>query len=297
MRFLLVFLMSLVTNVFSQQLQLQDLVDKRKIINDAVISNDISKIDLIAGYLKDDDKLVKMAAIEGLGMLRSSKHEDDIVDILLKERDRDIKNSCIIALSYLYPLKNVDKIIDYYKKERDEVLKTQIVRLLASRNVKKLENEMISIIKSKVSSIEMQTSAIYYLGVIKSTASTTILKDLLNNDDKVVKLEVIRALGEIGDRSTIDILRARVGENDDDIKIESSLALAKMGDNFGVKEMYKYIDSTNLSHRERALIVIGSVGDQDSIKILEEKLSKTNDQNLKSFISFTIEKIKARNRK
>lgn len=297
MRFYFVLLMFLLVSLFSLHIAVSQQVDKRKIINDAVISNDLSKTDLIASYLKDEDKLIKIAAIEALGILKAVKYEDKIVEILLKEKDRDIKNSCIIALSYFYPLKSIDKIAEYYKNEKDELLKSQIVRLFAARDIKKLENEMLSIIKSKSSSIEMKTTAIYYLGVIKSTSSVDVIRDLLKDDNKLVKLEAIRALGEIGDRTSIDLLRARVGENDDDIKIESSFALAKMNDNFGLKEMYKYIDSKNLSHREKALIVIGSVGDLESIKVLEEKLSKTDDQNLKSFISFTIEKIKARTRK
>lgn len=268
--------------------------DKRKIINDIMMSNDISKVDLIASHLNDDDKLVKIAAIEALGFLRSTRHEDIIVDILLKEKDRDIKNSCLIALSYFYPLKNVDKLIDYYGKEKDELLKAQVIRLFAARDVKKLENEMLSVIKSKKSSFDLQVSAIYYLGVIKSTSSIITLKDFLGSDNKMIRLEAIRALGEIGDRSTIELLRARLAEEDDDIKIESAVALAKMGDNFGIKDMYKYVESRNLSHREKALLVIGTVGGFESIKVLEEIMSKTKDENLKFLISFTIEKIKAR---
>lgn len=267
---------------------------RRKAINDIVFSRDNSKVDVVAGYLNDENKLVKMAAIEGLGILRSTKNEDNIVDILINDTDREIKNSCIVALSYLYPLKNIDKITNYYFKENDEFIKGQIIRLLALKNVKTLEKEMINLISSNKTSNELKLNAIYYLGVIKSTQSVPIIRNFINDSNKLIKLEAIRSIGEIADTSSIELLRARVGENDDDVKLESALALSKMGDPFGLDYMYKYIDSPNLSYRDKALTVIGAVGNTKSISILEDKLKNVTDPNLKSFISFTIEKIKAR---
>ncbi|MCX7641699.1 MAG: HEAT repeat domain-containing protein [Elusimicrobiales bacterium] len=274
--------------------QSQDPIIKRNMINDIVFSKDLSKIDIVVSAINDENKIVRMAAIEGLGILGSSQHEDLILNILLEETDKEIKNSCMVALSYIYPLKNYNKLIQYYRNETDDILKGQAIRLLASKNVKDVENEMITVLNSKKFSLELKVNAIYYLGVIKSTQAVNLLLEYLNDSNKLIRLESIKALGEISDRKTVDFIRARMGENDDDIKIETSLALSKMGDNFGLSEMYKYIDSPNLSYRDKALTVIGAVGDLTSIKILEEKLRKTQDQNLKSFIGFTIEKIKAR---
>lgn len=268
--------------------------ERRRFINDIVFSRDTSKVDEILPYINDESKIVRMAAIEGLGILRASKYEDKIIDILVNDPDKEIKNSSIIALSYLYPLKNYRRIVDYYFNEKDEFIKNQIIRLLAFKNVKELEDEMIKVLSSDKTSRELKLNALYYLGVIKSTQSVPTIQRYLSDEDKLIRLEAIRAAGEIGDRSFIELLRVRVRENDDEIRIDSALALAKMGDSSGLEYMYDYITSPNLSYRDKSLTVIGSVGDERSIKKLNEKLKDITDENLKSFITFTIEKIKAR---
>ncbi|MGC9071042.1 MAG: HEAT repeat domain-containing protein [Elusimicrobiales bacterium] len=265
----------------------------RKFINDIVSSRDVTKADRIAKYIYDENKLIKMAAIEGLGMLRAEKYCDDIINILLKETDRDIKHSSMISLSYI-PSFNTSRLIEYYNKETDNMLKAQVIRLLASKNEKSLEKEAIKIASSTNYSTEIKIAAVYYLGIIKSTNSVSLLIDLAKSSDKLLKIESIKALGEIGDKTCVDVIRIRAGEKDDDIKIESVLSLAKLGDNSMLESVYDYIDSPNLSYREKVLTAAAIVGDMKTVSFLEKKLKKVNDQNLKSFISFTIERIKSR---
>lgn len=273
-----------------------DPIERRKAINDAVFSKDVSKIDLIEKYLYDESKLVRMSAIEGLGILRSTQTADKITDILLNDNDREIKNSCMIALSYI-PNVNTKKIIEYYYKETDDILKSQALRLLASKNDRSIEKDMIKVANSSNFSTEIRINAIYYLGVIKSTDAVFVVKKLIENENKLIKLEAIRSAGEIGDKSFIDILKARAMENDDDIKIESVFALAKLGDNSLIELVHKYINSSNLSYRDKSLTAMGMVGDKKTMEFLEGYIGKVEDPALKSFISFTIERIKARIKK
>ncbi len=283
------------TNVLSDKNKVveNDPMLRRKNINDIVFARDISKVDEIAKYMYDENKLVRMAAIEGLGTLRAEKYSDAIIDILMKETDRDLKNSCIIALSYM-PSLNTKKLLDYYKKETEILLKAQMIRLFGARNEKSVEKEMMKIASSSKNPSELRIAAVYYLGAVKSTDSISILRDLVQGDDKLLKMEAIRVIGDIGDKSSIDIIKARAGEKDDDIKIESVLSLAKLGDNSMLESVYEYIDSQNLSYREKVLTAAGIAGDIKTLTFLEEKLKKVEDPNLKSFISFTIERIKAR---
>ncbi|MEF3279495.1 MAG: HEAT repeat domain-containing protein [Elusimicrobiota bacterium] len=278
----------------SQMLSSSDPIIRRQAIINLSQTRDLKYADIIEKYIEDQDKLVRMAAIESLGMMRSEKSIDKILTILSKTSDNDIKNSCLIAISYMPKLNKPDKIIELALKDENENIKVVAIRTLGSFNIKSIENDMIKLVEDKKSNTFIKQSAINYLGAIKSTTSIELLLKLTKSEEKQIKISAIRALGDIGDLKASEALRVRVGEDDADVQIESALALAKMGDNFGLSFIYKYLDSDNIAYKNMALNIIGMVGNEQSIAILEEKIKKITDPSLKSFMEFTKERIKAR---
>lgn len=257
-------------------------------------TRDLRYANVIEKYLDDENKLVKMTAIESLGVLRNQSSSDKIVDILSKTDDDDIKNSSIIALSYMPELKNPQVLINLALKDKSEYIRVSAIRILGSFNIKDIEDDMIDIVKSEKTTTILKVSAINYLGSIKSQKSKDIIAKMINCEDKLIKLNSIKAAGDIGDVSFRELLRARVGENDADIQIESANSLAKMGDDFGLEKIYKYLDSDNINYKNMVLNIIGAVGNERSISILDEKIKNEKNAQIKSFMEFTKEKIKAR---
>lgn len=273
-----------------------DPVMRRVAINKLASTRKKEFIPVIEKYLYDSEKIVKITAIESLGLLRSTKSVGKIIDILSKTDDKDIKNSCLIALSYMPQIEPeyVDKIIKYTFAERDENLKAGAIRLLGNFKIKNVEDKLIKIVLDEKNSSILRESALKALVDIRSEKIISELKKLIMDNDKRVKIMAVRAAGELGVKSLTEDLRARVGEKDPDIQLEASLSLAKMGDNFPLSAMYKYLDDSNLNYKQMALNIISIIGDNSSISILDKKIDKEENQNIKEFMKFVREKIKAR---
>ncbi len=271
-----------------------DPVERRRAIMDMVNTRDLKYVAVIEKYLEDENKIVKLSAIEALGVLRSQASANKIVEILSKTTDDDIKNSCIIALSYMPKLENPKIMAEIALKDKNDLIRISAIRTLGAFGINLIEDEIIKILEDKKSSNSLKVAAINYLSSIKSEKSKDLFKKLLKNEDNSIRIASIRAIGDMQIKDYITELRVLSGENIPEIQLEAAYSLAKMGDNFALDSIYKYLDSSNPVYRDIGLNIIGMVGDEKSIKILEEKISKTTDESFKSYLQFTREKIKSR---
>jgi len=267
---------------------------RRQAIVEMTSKRDPKYIDYIEKYIDDENKIVKLAAIEAAGIYRSTKTVDKIISILSKTTDNDIKNSCLIALSYMPNIEKRDIIKDIALKDKDDNIKSQAIRILANLNDYSIENDMLKVAEDKKQNPSLRSSAISYLSKIKSEKAKNIIFKALKDENKQVRIEAIRACGDMQIKESIETLRIISGENDSDIQLEASFSLAKLGDAFPLKYMYSYLDNNNPFYKNMALNIIGIIGDEESIKILDEKIKLEKDPNIKSFMEFTREIIKGK---
>jgi len=267
---------------------------RRQAIVEMTSKRDPKYIDYIEKYIDDENKIVKLAAIEASGIYRSTKTVDKIISILSKTTDNDIKNSCLISLSYMPNIEKRDIIKDIALKDKDDNIKSQAIRILANLNDYSIENDMLKVTEDKKQNPSLRSSAISYLSKIKSEKAKNIILKALKDENKQVRIEAIRACGDMQIKESIETLRIISGENDSDIQLEASFSLAKLGDSFPLKYMYSYLDNNNPFYKNMALNIIGIIGDEESIKILDEKIKLEKDPNIKSFMEFTREIIKGR---
>jgi HEAT repeat protein len=267
---------------------------RRQAILEMTSKRDPKYIDYIEKYIDDENKIVKLAAIEAAGIYRSTKTVDKIISILSKTTDNDIKNSCLIAISYMPNVEKRDIIKDIALKDKDDNIKSQAIRILANLNDYSIENDMLKVAEDKKQNPSLRTSAISYLSKIKSEKAKNIILKALKDENKQVRIEAIRSCGDMQIKESIETLRIISGENDSDIQLEASFSLAKLGDSFPLKYMYSYLDNNNPFYKNMALNIIGIIGDEESIKILDEKIKLEKDPNIKSFMEFTREIIKGK---
>ena len=267
---------------------------RRQAIVEMTSKRDPKYIDYIEKYIDDENKIVKLAAIEAAGIYRSTKTVDKIISILSKTTDNDIKNSCLIALSYMPNIEKRDIIKDIALKDKDDNIKSQAIRILANLNDYSIENDMLKVAEDKKQNPSLRSSAISYLSKIKSDKAKNIILKALKDENKQVRIEAIRACGDMQIKESIETLRIISGENDSDIQLAASFSLAKLGDTFPLKYMYSYLDNNNPFYKNMALNIIGIIGDEESIKILDEKIKLEKDPNIKSFMEFTREIIKGK---
>ena len=269
---------------------------RRQAIVEMTQTRDPKYLAYIENYIDDENKIVKLAAIEAIGIYRSTKTIDKIIDILSKTKDNDIKNSCLISLSYMPFIEKKDIIKNIALKDPDNNIRIQAVRILANLGDNSLENEMLKLAGNKKENLLIRASSIYYLSKIKSEKSKDIILKSLKDEDKQIRIEAIRACGDMQIKESIDTLRIISGENDPDIQLEASLSLAKLGDSFPLRYLYSYLDKDNINivYKSMALNIIGIIGDEESIRILNKKIELEKDPNIKSFLEFTRERIKGR---
>jgi HEAT repeat protein len=267
---------------------------RRQVIIEMSQTRNPKYLDYIERYIDDEAKIVKLAAIEGAGLYRSTRTVEKILNILSKTTDNDIKNSCLIALSYIPSIENRGVIKNLALKDKDENIRAQAIRLLGNLNDNSIENEMLKLAEDDKQVSFLKASAIDYLSKIKSKKAEKIILKLLKSENKQIRVQAIRACGDMQIKESQEILRIISGENDPDVQLESSFSLAKLGDKFPLKYLYKYLDDKNVVYKNMALNIIGIIGDNDSVKILDEKIKVEENPNFKSFMEFTREMIKGR---
>ncbi|HOL62255.1 MAG TPA: HEAT repeat domain-containing protein [Elusimicrobiales bacterium] len=281
-------------DTLSGKINSPDPIVRRQTIMEMAQTRDLKYAPVIEKYLEDENKLVKMAAIESLGTMRSEGSSDKILNLLSVSNDKDIKNSCIIAISYMPKLEKPEALVKVALQEPDENLKVSAIRTLGSFGVKNIEQDMIKTLNDKKASVNLRVAAANYLSSIKSDKSSDIFLKLLKDENNLLRIEAIRAAGDMQIKSAITDLRVISGENTPEIQLESALSLAKMDDPFALNNMYKYLTSSNASYRNMALNIIGMIGNEESVKILDDKIKTETDPSFKGFMEFTREKIKAR---
>ncbi len=241
--------------------------------------------------LKDKSALVRNAAVDALGLLRSKKALVEISKLLLKDPDESVRHASAISLSYIGgddAGESLVKAID----DKSPGVRYAAIRTLAVLRYKKAEDKLIKLLKSK--DINIRRSVINTLGKIRSKKAAAGIVKNRKDKDIYVRVEVAKALGEIGDIENIPILQKMLKDENAKVRIESAYSLAKMKDESGLDMAHESIKSVDISIKQRSASIMGQIGHKKSLKVLDEAYKTETNANIKAFINFSRERILSR---
>lgn len=160
--------------------------------------------------------------IKTLGLLKESRSQEFLVDILDRSDDRDIQTICLDALGALKN-RDLEPIFKKYSENTDEIIRYHAVFNLASLEAKENEEYLREILHNDESNVVRINAALGLAYFYKDRAALRYLCNVLNTEDlaKILKVEneiqmryvenamlnIIESIYVIKDKACIDSLK------------------------------------------------------------------------------------------
>ncbi|MCX5784105.1 MAG: HEAT repeat domain-containing protein [Elusimicrobia bacterium] len=255
-------------------------------------SRDPRGMPYLIAALKDENAQVRVAAVDGLGMLSAIEAAPQLAEMLTTDKEPTVRQAVAISLSYIMAPTSGPALLKALN-DTSTAVKYAAAHTLGAMKYAPAEDQLISMLAD--TDAGSRRVAIAALGDLQSKkAEQTVIKMLADND-KYIRLEAVRALGNIGDKSALDELKKNLNPNEDPaVRVETALALSKMDDKSGLDTAYEFAKSSDLSLKSQALNVIGNIGDEHSLGFIEEMFAAEKDPTSKGMLDFIRQRLIAR---
>jgi len=141
-----------------------------------------------------------------------------------------------------------------------------------------------------------QRVAVKVLGNLRAVESVDSLCQILRNRDNLqdIRASAAHALGQIGDKSALPDLMQAAADNDLGVQTAALDSLGELKDERAEAVLLKAAqEAAHPSARYVAIKALRTAGTAGAIPILEARLSKEPDKNVRAEIGFTIRKLKS----
>ncbi|HAH30823.1 MAG TPA: hypothetical protein DCL44_00755 [Elusimicrobia bacterium] len=242
--------------------------------------------------LKDENTQVRVAAVDGLGMLSAREAVPQLSEILSTDTEPAVRQAAAVSLSYIMDAASGPALLKALQDVSSSV-KYAAAHTLGAMKYGPAEDPLISMLTD--ADAGARRVAVSALGDLQSKKAAPALAKLLTNDDKYTRLEVVRALGNIGEKAAVEELKKTLDPKEDPVvRVETALSLSKLDDPSGLDTAFEFIKSPDLSLKSQALNAIGSVGNQRSLDIIEEMYAAEQNPANKRMLDFTRQRLAAR---
>lgn len=217
--------------------------------------------DKIILLLDDNEPQVRQSACVALGYIGDPKAKPELIKRVNKDTSDSVRTQAILILGNMRSAEAVDSLIPLLEDKNPDVqlLSAQALGKIedpkAAPAVKKCLTNSISKLKDETDSFKIGqykrliSEAAKTSGKLKDNSAESELKELLNNDDKSIKLAAAGALGQIGNKSGLEVANEL-------LKDENSMI------------------------RTQAVQTLGAIGDPSAIPALEKMLGNEKDRNV-----------------
>lgn len=140
-----------------------------------------------------------------------------------------------------------------------------------------------------------QRAAVKVLGNLRAVESVDSLRQLLRNRDNLqdIRASAAHALGQIGDKSALPDLMQAATDNDLGVQTATLDSLGELKDERAEAVLLKAAqEAAHPSARYVAIKALRTAGTAGAIPILEARLSKEPDENVRATIAGTIRKLR-----
>jgi HEAT repeat protein len=256
---------------------------------------------------KDENYFVRGFAADALGKIGDKKAVDPLIDIL-KDKNGNVRGIAALALGQI----GITKAVEHFKTIKDDDLKQQFVLGLGNSPVKNKKEIIKTFYKNQGENIFVRMYAAYSLLKIGDEEGLTLLRQKSKSPDFSERLEVASILGEAPSKPGTTILLDMLKDEEIRVRAKSLSSLGSSNEASALIQLVKRynhphpkirevvdraLDEISLppdialevykqiavNHRERlesrlyAITKLGNSKNENSIKILIPLLDDTSD--------------------
>lgn len=273
--------------------------------------------------LKDEDKYVRIAALEALGEIRDSSVTLNLISYLKEAKDIDVKIATIIALGRIGDKSALSVLLNLLEKKKETRVKKKIIIALGNIGDVAASELLIRLVKSKNRTIRLESVKV--LGKLRDASATGSLIQIIDDEDVNIRIAVVKALGRIENVEAIaplfsilekedsDIIRGLVPwavfkilkknryfidsffiylkDKNQTIRLETIKILTELDSKKAVSPLIRLLDDRNNDIFPYAIDALGSIRSGIALKPLVQELKNSQEQRLKQRIFIALSKL------
>ncbi|MCP4348609.1 MAG: HEAT repeat domain-containing protein [Desulfobacterales bacterium] len=234
--------------------------------------------------LKDDDSQVRCNAISALRLIDSSEVINPLVT-LLKDRDADVRCTVLITLSRLLAIKQIDSIKDIYRN-KTEILSVRLTAAAALQSFNDEESIEFLRERSRSQKFSAKKKLAEIIGKIPSEHGASLLIEMVDNENRDVKIQAISSLGYSKNNLYLPHLHNLLNYSDSNLQEIIVEALGNIASFESIEPLKTIVMNSyeRVSTRLSAITIIGEIGTEEAIDVLIELLENEETYQLRSII-------------
>ncbi|OGS43292.1 MAG: hypothetical protein A2539_03055 [Elusimicrobia bacterium RIFOXYD2_FULL_34_15] len=220
--------------------------------------------DKIVLALNDKEPQVRQSACVALGYIGEPKTQIALIERVKSDPSNSVRSQAILILGNMHAQPAVDPLIQLLTDKNLDI------RLLSAEALGKIGDpkassvirncllNSISEMKNETDSNRLNqykrliTISVKALGNLKDVTSEETLTELLDNDEKSIKVSAASALGSIGNKSGLSIAMKLSEDTDYLIKAQAIEALGNIGDSSAIPALEKIANTDSNSNIKEA---------------------------------------------
>ncbi|MBI4052098.1 MAG: HEAT repeat domain-containing protein [Elusimicrobia bacterium] len=271
-----------------------DLGIRRQAIEKLLQFRDPRSIPALLDSLRDENAMIRAAAVDVLGLLRAREASGSFAQLLLKDPSPQVRQVCAISLAYLRDPLTVPSLIEALQ-DSSEGVRLAAARTLGLIKTPEALKPLLKLLQDK--NLNMRRSAITALGELGMEEAIPSLENYLADPDILVRQEVARSLGRFSNPKSESPLKKLLKDKEPSVSLEAALSLAGLQNDAGLEAALGFLKDSSPGIRQKAAGVLGLVGDKEKApQALKESLKEEKDPQTKQLIEFNLNQLRNRYR-
>lgn len=291
---------------------------KKEIINSLLIIDDVESVKILIKFYNDKDSEIKELVKYTIKNMQSFSAYIENVS------EKEILN----VLSFI-PKEKAEKLIEKLIKEtKDEKILNIVIKAIADLNLKDAGN-ILQDLFHKTDNKNIKIKILEAFEIIKIDNKKFFLLDILNDEDRDIKVRVLFSLGDIAKEKDVikklrEIIKNKnewwmtrkvaimlIGENriksesdfliemlseENDMRVSRTLIheLGELENKNALQSLRKFLETDELEIKKVTILSLSKLGDKDVLEVLlkdKEARDRLMPESLKAIINFNDERI------
>ncbi len=242
--------------------------------------------------LEDEDSVVRRKAVKALGFSESYRACVPVT-MMMDDPDKEVRENSTVTLGLLRDRRAIEPLIAKLQdSEEDASVRAETVISLYRLESNITIEPLIKALKDEDNIIRQRTAVVFNalfensdrVVFNKKQAIGSLCKNL-DDEDPLVRREVVKALGLIKDRQVADCLKKSLMDVDDGVRQMGVKALGYIGGEETITYVVNALEDENYNVRKEAIKTLCALGNN---KVLPYLISALEDENVEVRIQAVI---------
>ena len=229
---------------------------------------------LIDALVDDPEMYVRLTAAKALGLIGDARAVPVLVGTMLNVRWHLLRRAAVWALGEIGDITTLADLLDALNDDDEQVRRDAALVIIKIWKPHALKEALWH------RDWRVREAAVWAYGQSKYSGAVPSLIELLYDEERNVRLSVVKALGHIGDpRAVPGLLQCIQIERDEQVLILSIVALGEIGNAEAVETLTDRLVNGDETFREATAKALGSIGHHSALESL--RMALDNDPSVK----------------